>query len=271
MSWDIKYVRYMEINGKEYREIIGFDKYLISDNGDVYSKNRKRSKITQNVSGRAKVSLFNGDGRKWFFVDYLVALHWIENKNDFKYIHHIDGNKLNNNISNLKWVEYDELFHGYSKTKIYSVWEAIKQRCLNPNDRGYKNYGGRGIRICDEWLNSMPFILWAINNGYRDGLQIDRINNNGDYEPSNCRWVDATVNNSNQRKNLLNSSGYTGVYFYKNKKDAKKYWSFITCRGKRISLNYHETKEAAVYARNKYITDNNLPHPIQKIRKIYGK
>ena len=91
--------------------------------------------------------------------------------------------------------------HGMSGTKIYSVWESMKQRCLNKNDKSYSNYGDRGIKICKEWLEFEPFYEWAIENGYREGLMIDRVDNDGNYEPDNCQWVKRKTQNNNRRNN----------------------------------------------------------------------
>lgn len=91
--------------------------------------------------------------------------------------------------------------HNFSNTKLYKVWQGMKTRCYNPKFIYYRNYGGRGITICDEWLNNFKnFYNWAINNGYKEGLTIDRINNDGIYEPSNCRWITRAEQNRNQRK-----------------------------------------------------------------------
>lgn len=86
--------------------------------------------------------------------------------------------------------------------KLYDVHQAMKQRCLNKNQKYYYRYGGRGITICDEWLDYKTFKQWAIDNGYKDGLDLDRINNNGNYEPSNCRWV-KHEDNCNNRCNTI--------------------------------------------------------------------
>lgn len=98
------------------------------------------------------------------------------------------------------------LTHGLSKTRLYGVFRDMKTRCYNSHSKDYKNYGGRGIRICDEWLcDYTKFAKWAIENGYDENASkmkctIDRIDNNGNYEPSNCRWVGMDVQNRNQRK-----------------------------------------------------------------------
>lgn len=94
--------------------------------------------------------------------------------------------------------------HGLSKTRIFKIFHGMKKRCYNPECVAYSNYGGRGIKICDEWLNNYTsFHDWALSNGYADNLSIDRIDVNGNYEPSNCRWVDAKTqaNNRRPRKN----------------------------------------------------------------------
>jgi hypothetical protein len=93
------------------------------------------------------------------------------------------------------------LRHGGRRTPFYRVWVAIKTRCLNPKSPPYKNYGGRGIKICDRWKDSFENFYADMGSSYREGLEIDRINNDGDYSPENCRWVTSKENARNHRKN----------------------------------------------------------------------
>lgn len=92
--------------------------------------------------------------------------------------------------------------NGLSKTRLFRIFQGMKTRCYNPNGKIYKYYGARGIRICDKWLDDFKtFYYWAINNGYTDNLTIDRIDVNGNYCPSNCRWITL----SEQQTNKTNS------------------------------------------------------------------
>lgn len=94
--------------------------------------------------------------------------------------------------------------HSLRNTRLYGIWNQMKNRCYNKNTRSYKNYGGRGITVCDEWRNDFKaFYDWAMTNGYTDELSIDRIDVNGNYEPNNCRWVDMKTQCRNKRNNAV--------------------------------------------------------------------
>jgi len=83
--------------------------------------------------------------------------------------------------------------------RLYSIWKTMLHRCENPKREKYKDYGNRGIAVCREWHEPNAFIDWAESNGYKEGLQLDRINNDGNYEPTNCRWVTPKENSRNRR------------------------------------------------------------------------
>lgn len=92
--------------------------------------------------------------------------------------------------------------HGLYNSRIYKTWISIRKRCNNKKAANYHLYGGRGIKVCDEWNDNFnTFYNWCLNHGYKEDLIIDRINNNGDYEPDNCRWVDAITQSNNKRNN----------------------------------------------------------------------
>lgn len=104
------------------------------------------------------------------------------------------------------------LSHGDFGTKLYRVWAGIKNRCKNPNFKYFSDYGGRGIKICLSWEEYTKFKEWAINSGYQEGLTIERIDVNGDYEPNNCKWITMAEQGKNKRwskKILYNGKEYT--------------------------------------------------------------
>jgi hypothetical protein len=92
------------------------------------------------------------------------------------------------------------VLHGLSNTRLHNLWRKMKDRCNNPKASNYNNYGGRGIKICDAWeFDFMTFYFWAIANGYNDRLSIERVDVNGNYEPSNCKWIEPYEQSRNKR------------------------------------------------------------------------
>lgn len=150
--------------------------------------------------------------------------------------------------------------HGMSHTRLYQCWCSMKQRCNYKSGISYHRYGGRGITYYDEWNNFEPFMIWALQNGYKDDLTLDRIDNNGNYEPSNCRW--ATQHEQSMNKtHLSNSTGFVGVrpHYRKTSNGQKQldgYSAYVFRFGKEKYVGHALTAEDAAKIRNEYIRKN---------------
>lgn len=147
----------------------------------------------------------------------LIAIKYLHNSNTGKavwlckcecgnVIEAISGNLCSGKTNSCGCYKKDmhPIEHGMSNTRLHKIWQNMKTRCYNDNYVQYKDYGGRGIKVCTDWKDSFKeFYNWAIDNGYNDTLTIDRIDNNGNYEPSNCRWTTRRQQNRNQRTTRL--------------------------------------------------------------------
>lgn len=145
--------------------------------------------------------------------------------------------------------------HGMTGSKIYSVWKNMRNRCSNPQNRKYRIYGARGISVCDEWEESFSaFYEWAMSHGYKEGLTIDRIDNDGNYSPENCRWVTNKEQQNNKRNNnFLTINGATKTL---------KEWS------EEIGINY-STLRNRIYISN-WPIEKALSVPVRQIRRKVG-
>lgn len=143
--------------------------------------------------------------------------------------------------------------HGMYDTKFYAVWKAMKQRCLNPKNQCYKNYGGRGIVLCEEWKQFTNFkhdmyenYLLSVNKVGVKNTSLDRINNNEGYHKENCRWVSRSIQSFNRRSVPNTKSGVRGVH---QRKDTLKWEARIKVNGKTKGLGNYVNKEDAIQAR----------------------
>ncbi len=147
--------------------------------------------------------------------------------------------------------------HGFSRSKFYHTWTNMMSRCYNPKTKRYINYGKRGIEVCKEWHNLETFIEWATLT-YIDNLTLDRIDVDGNYEPSNCRWTNIITQNQNSQKiRNNNKSGYRGVSLHKK---ARKWRVTININKKQIHLGFFDDAKSGAEAYDKYIMDNKLEH-----------
>ncbi len=149
--------------------------------------------------------------------------------------------------------------HKMSNTRLYRIWSAMKQRCYNKKHNKHIRYGGRGISICDEWRKDFTlFNAWSMANGYSDELSIDRIDNNGNYEPSNCRWATGTEQNLN-REDLLKdkTSKYKGVTLQKT---SGKWIAQVQYMKKRHHIGIYDNEEDARDGYIDYVKKHNLPN-----------
>lgn len=143
--------------------------------------------------------------------------------------------------------------HGMNRTKIYSVYANIKYRCYNPNHPEFHNYGGKGIIVCNEWMGDngfANFYEWALNNGYKEGLTIDRLNSDGNYEPSNCQWITRSENTIKSNKICQHRKANKGTYYGINSKN-----------------EYYEFDNASQFAREHELN----PNMIRRIANGNGK
>lgn len=161
------------------------------------------------------------------------------NDNHIKWLCQCDcGNKSNVSSNDLisgkskqciKCAYESKKTHGLYKSKLYKIYHSMINRCNNKNEKEFNNYGGRGIKVCDEWQNNfLNFYNWAMTNGYADNLSIDRIDNNGNYCPENCRWATRKEQNCNTRRNRL--------YTHNGKNLTLTDW----CR--ELKINYERTR-----------------------------
>ena len=157
--------------------------------------------------------------------------------------------------------------HGMCNTPIYHRWEAMNQRCNNPNYTDYKHYGGRGIKICSEWIEFMPFYNWAILHGFSEDLELDREDSDKDYYPGNCRWVTKEINMKNVKPRYRKNNPGWGISLT----DCGKYNVQVYQNGKLNYVGNFETHELAKTKRDQFVRGKFKPKGIRPDKGLYPK
>lgn len=205
--------------------------------------------LTGHVYSRLTVineSLPRGRPRKW---------HCLCNCGAYKTI---DGNSLRTGNTTSCGCYNKELItsHGDTGTRLFYCWQAMKQRCTNKNSASYKDYGAIGVTVCSEWVASYEvFKTWALTNGYKNTLTLDRINCSLIYSPDTCRWATKDIQARNQRIRTNSSCEYVGVTFIFTR---NRYQASTCVNNKRIHLGTFLSAIEAALARDSYIKQNNL-------------
>ena len=146
------------------------------------------------------------------------------------------------------------------KKRLKNIWRKIKSRCYNNSDINFSRYGGRGIQVCEEWINDFDiFFNWAINNGYSQSLSIDRIDNNGNYTPNNCRWANRHIQSRNKRNNNI----YQG-------KCLKDWASILNVKHQTLSASVKRNGWRLAIEKCKNIKHISWSNKTKEIRKLYG-
>jgi len=148
--------------------------------------------------------------------------------------------------------------HGLNMTRLHRIWKEMRNRCSN-NTKRNRYYAGKGITICKEWDDFLGFHTWAMGEGYNDTLSIDRVDSNGNYEPSNCRWATRKEQADNKGLYKSNKSGFRGVFFAKRD---KRWVAQVRSNGSVSSVGYFSNPLQAAFRRDKFIIDNGLSNKL---------
>ena len=183
-----------------------------------------------------------------------------------------DGKTKSCGCLNKEKMGKNNLIHGKSKTRIYHIWRDMRERCTKPSKLGYSNYGGRGIKVCEEWSGSKDFLNfyeWSIKNGYKENLTIDRIDFNGNYCPENCRWTDIKTQCNNKRNNIL--------IFYNGETKTLAQWSeslnisySAISRRLKDGWSVEKTFTTPVKFSKKYIEYKGIKYKCSELARMYS-
>lgn len=159
----------------------------------------------------------------------------------------------------------------HSYKNLYSRYVDMKCRCYNKNNCNYKHYGARGIKVCNEWLGKngyKNFEKWALENGYKKELSLDKIDNDGNYSPDNCRWTTKRIQNINKRPPVSNTSGFVGICKHPC---GNRYYGSVKINNKAHYTGMSDDIIIAAIMRNNYIIDNNLDNKLNDLSQYIDK
>ena len=147
---------------------------------------------------------------------------------------------------------------------VYKIWKGMINRCYRPYVSEYRYYGKRGIDVCDDWYRDPKIFLgWSLENGWEEGLTIDRIDVDKGYSPDNCRWIPSSQQSENTRLiRSNNTSGFRGVCLNKQRYGDSKWMAYCKINGKMKNLGRFNSKEEAARARDEFVVENNLKLPL---------
>lgn len=161
--------------------------------------------------------------------------------------------------------------HKLSKTHIWNVYYGMLHRCYNPQDSHYKNYGGRGIEVCEEWRDSIEaFAEWAQKTGFRDGLTIDRVDNDGNYEPVNCRWATMKEQSRNRRSNIVVSCKGEDVTLIEASEKSGLPYSTLQSRWRRGIRGEELFAEPAIQLKKREVLYNGKKVTLRELSELTG-
>lgn len=240
-----------------WKDIEGYEGfYRVSPTGRVLSLKTGRDLYIEEdcKKGSCRVSLSKEGSRKRLSVSLLVAKSFLDNPQNQEYVTRIDGDFRNNNVSNLLWVSSNSVTHGLSKTEEYKSWCRIKYRCYNDKFSKYDRYGGRGIKIFKGWVDDFEAFYRYMGKA-PEGTTIDRIDNDGNYEPGNVRWADWSTQQLNKSLYFNSTTGFKGVY-----KSGDKYRAELYYRKKKYHIGTFETLAEAVLARESKVKELKIEY-----------
>lgn len=152
--------------------------------------------------------------------------------------------------------------HNLHSHRLYNTWAHILYRCYSPSSKDYKNYGARGITVCDEWRETPAQFINDMFPSFVEGLTIDRIDSNKGYSKDNCRWATKSEQSINRRLPKNNTSGFMGINYVPQ---SLKFRARISLNKVRVHIGDYDTILEAAIARNNYIIENGLPHKLNNI------